>query len=54
MRYRKHAEKSEDTDETVDGPDSWNPPKLADRFAQTESLTLDTRSESQQWSAVIR
>jgi hypothetical protein len=28
MRYRKHAEKSEDTDETVDGPDSWNPPKL--------------------------
>jgi len=23
------AEKSEDTYETADGPDSWNPPKLA-------------------------
>jgi hypothetical protein len=36
MRYRKHAENSEDTYESVDGLDSWNPPKLADRFAQAK------------------
>src|ERR1700687_5743006 len=35
MRYRKHAENSEDTCEAADGTDSWNPPKLADSFPST-------------------
>jgi hypothetical protein len=46
IRYRKRAENSEDTCETADGPDSWNPPAIfssVERFVPHRLSSKPTR-----------